>query len=140
MNSVGHKSILVTIITFPFWHLHGLKMNSDGSDLNRDEKWSCKSEFVPFSCKCKPISHQVMKFQVSMLLGQWYILVKHMHKLQKWWTTQQGRVRRSKKDKLKRGGFLLTKWWRLLCWKCSFFWPHHFGSLILRNYSIMTPR
>lgn len=68
------------------------------------------------------------------------ILVKHAHKLQKWWTTQQGRVRRSKKDKLERGGLLLTKWCRLLCWKCYFFWPHHFGSLILRNYSIMTPR
>ena len=47
--------------------------------LERDEKFSYRSEFVPFSCKWQQISDRVQKFQACMLLGQRYIyLTKHV--------------------------------------------------------------
>ena len=47
--------------------------------LDRDEKSSYRSEFVPFSCKWQQISDRVQKFQACMLLSQRYIdLTKHV--------------------------------------------------------------
>ena len=47
--------------------------------LDRDEKFSYRSEFAPFSCKWQQISDRVQKFQACMLLGQRYIyLTKHV--------------------------------------------------------------
>ena len=47
--------------------------------LGWDKKFSCPSDFVPFSCKWQKISDRVQKFQACMLLGQRYIyLTKHV--------------------------------------------------------------
>ena len=56
----------------PAWHWTQTGLASSRW-LDRDEKLSHQSEFVPVSCKWPQISDRVHKFQACILLGQLYI-------------------------------------------------------------------